>query len=440
MSDDEIPPVAAHLRTRWQAGLKSFADPAQLRVAAPPFHAHSINMLYLRCTFDPAAARAALPAQFENDADFTGTIVVIEVGGGLVFGAYNGGFAGLAVRGFDAPDGDFATFKHTDYRSGRAAEVFAEIYDRITQPGWGRITSSGNSLLGEVGAGDDVILRVHARRTGIVTEPIAGRNHYLTTNRRGEDVLHSTDFGIRAEDLEDVRIEITDHAPPLLRSLRPTGVVWPMYCENANLTFSPPRPAWPEAPHLVGHQSRAELLDLLSQLKRAALIVAADGTVRHANAEARAMEGLSVGIMSGTLRARSAADQAGLRAAIAGTMKSGQPAEPVALTLRPGEWPVIVQVMPLGSPPDSAEALMLLTDPNNPDQRDARDTLRLLGLTAAEARLAALIGAGRSPRDAAEALAITESTARTTLRDIFSKLRISRQSELATLVTRLQVS
>lgn len=58
-------------------------------------------------------------------------------------------------------------------------------------------------------------------------------------------------------------------------------------------------------------------------------------------------------------------------------------------------------------------------------------------LTPAEARLVAHIGAGLSPRDAAAQLGISEETARSTLKHVFVKVGISRQSELAVLLTKL---
>ena len=69
-----------------------------------------------------------------------------------------------------------------------------------------------------------------------------------------------------------------------------------------------------------------------------------------------------------------------------------------------------------------------------PDPAIVRD---LLGLTLAEARLAALVGFGLPPRGAAEELGITEETARTTLKRVFAKVGVSRQSELAALLSRL---
>jgi DNA-binding CsgD family transcriptional regulator len=62
---------------------------------------------------------------------------------------------------------------------------------------------------------------------------------------------------------------------------------------------------------------------------------------------------------------------------------------------------------------------------------------RLFALAPAEARVAALVGSGLSPRQAAEKLGISEGTVRTTLKHVFTKVGVSRQSELAVLLTKL---
>ena len=70
-----------------------------------------------------------------------------------------------------------------------------------------------------------------------------------------------------------------------------------------------------------------------------------------------------------------------------------------------------------------------------PDVTLVRD---ILGVTLGEARVAALIGSGFRPREAANKLGITEGTARTTLKRVFAKVGVyQRQSELAALLSRL---
>src|SRR3954462_9116572 len=59
------------------------------------------------------------------------------------------------------------------------------------------------------------------------------------------------------------------------------------------------------------------------------------------------------------------------------------------------------------------------------------------GLTPAEAQTASLMGSGLSPQDAADQLGLTVGTIRCELKAIFAKVGISRQSELASTVTRL---
>ena len=83
-------------------------------------------------------------------------------------------------------------------------------------------------------------------------------------------------------------------------------------------------------------------------------------------------------------------------------------------------------------------ALVLLADPRGPERRDAAQMLQLFGLTGAEAKLAALVGVGHAPRGAAAELKISENTARSTLKTVYDKLGINKQSELGHLVARLQ--
>jgi DNA-binding CsgD family transcriptional regulator len=69
-----------------------------------------------------------------------------------------------------------------------------------------------------------------------------------------------------------------------------------------------------------------------------------------------------------------------------------------------------------------------------PDPTIVRD---LLGLTLGEARIASLVGSGLPPGRAAEMLGLTDETARTTLKRVFAKVGVSRQSELTALLSRL---
>lgn len=86
-----------------------------------------------------------------------------------------------------------------------------------------------------------------------------------------------------------------------------------------------------------------------------------------------------------------------------------------------------------------ARAIVLLMNPTAdgiPDPSLIRD---VLGVTLGEARIAALVGSGLSPKDAAVRLGIAEETARSVLKRVFSKVGVSRQSELAAMMARLVI-
>jgi DNA-binding CsgD family transcriptional regulator len=58
----------------------------------------------------------------------------------------------------------------------------------------------------------------------------------------------------------------------------------------------------------------------------------------------------------------------------------------------------------------------------------------MYGLTAAEAKIAAILGQGNSLNEACRTLSIKQNTARTHLKRIFSKTDTNRQSELVKLI------
>jgi DNA-binding CsgD family transcriptional regulator len=107
------------------------------------------------------------------------------------------------------------------------------------------------------------------------------------------------------------------------------------------------------------------------------------------------------------------------------------------------ERPVTVYILPVirwSTEPSHfltrTRAIVLIIDQQPADPLDPSTVRDLLDLTLGEARVAALIGAGISPKEAAERLGVAEATARNTLKRVFSKVGVSRQSELAVLLSR----
>jgi DNA-binding CsgD family transcriptional regulator len=86
-----------------------------------------------------------------------------------------------------------------------------------------------------------------------------------------------------------------------------------------------------------------------------------------------------------------------------------------------------------------ARVIVLVIDPMANAAADPAIVRDLLGLTLGEARVAALVGSGLSPVQAAQKLGIAEGTARVVLKRVFSKIGVSRQSELTALLSKTVV-
>jgi DNA-binding CsgD family transcriptional regulator len=81
--------------------------------------------------------------------------------------------------------------------------------------------------------------------------------------------------------------------------------------------------------------------------------------------------------------------------------------------------------------------LVLITDPEREIPVAPHLIRKLYGLTPKEAELAEKLARGMSPEEAASELNMQYETARTHLKHIYSRMSISRQSELVALVGRI---
>jgi len=117
------------------------------------------------------------------------------------------------------------------------------------------------------------------------------------------------------------------------------------------------------------------------------------------------------------------------------------PTDPIVVR-RQIKPPVLIRVLPIEaaarSPFLGARALLILLDLGERAAPDCGSLARVFGLTAAEAKLASLIGAGESIEHAAERLGISSLTARGQLKAVFSKTSTHRQGELVALLSRLR--
>ena len=195
--------------------------------------------------------------------------------------------------------------------------------------------------------------------------------------------------------------------------------------------------------------TKLALGDALTRLQVGVFLVDGTGAVVFSNPAAENLIGDRLFVLSGRLRARSAVEHEALQSAIANanlesSQLGGMP-KPIVVRGPASKQFLVLHVLPLRfSESRPAEQLfvgarvLIMAIPSasgaSVDPALVRDAL---GLTLAEARVAALIASGRPPREAATRLGITEGTARTTLKRVFAKVGVSRQSELAALLARL---
>ncbi|WP_269930192.1 helix-turn-helix transcriptional regulator [Aminobacter sp. HY435] len=170
------------------------------------------------------------------------------------------------------------------------------------------------------------------------------------------------------------------------------------------------------------------------------------GKVTAVNARANECLGPHLQVTGGELVLRTSLETAQvrkrMRAVLTEQWLEPKRADPLVVE-RPGMKPLVLKIQRLGGAlPDifSHSVGVCLIEDLNPQSPPANVISKSLGLTPMEATLAMLLAEGASLRDAAASKAISYETARTHLRSIFSKLEVSRQSELVALVSRLRAS
>ena len=168
------------------------------------------------------------------------------------------------------------------------------------------------------------------------------------------------------------------------------------------------------------------------------------GVIQESNARAREIlrHGDGLSDRHGVLRARLAADDARLGTLLADALPGrGRQQVSGSMTIeRSLPLPrLIVHVNPLAVRQldfgaRSAAALVLLVDPGARTRIDADLVAATFRLTRAEAQVAAALAEGSTVREIASATCRAESTVRWLVRQVYTKLGISRQADLVRLV------
>ncbi|GJD77805.1 transcriptional regulator [Methylobacterium gregans] len=196
-------------------------------------------------------------------------------------------------------------------------------------------------------------------------------------------------------------------------------------------------------------------LEAFDLLRCAGLLLDGAGAVLRMNGRAAALMGAGLTVLQGALIAQHGPSNAALGRLIGSVLGGavgprrgslGPVCRPVAVPrpVAPGALPaapLLVHAAPLpGAAGDlfqQARAVLLIVDPAEAHP-PAEGLLReLYGLTAAEGRLARMLGDGRDLGEAAVALGVAVSTARTQLKAVFAKTGTRRQAQLAVLLAGL---
>jgi DNA-binding CsgD family transcriptional regulator len=192
------------------------------------------------------------------------------------------------------------------------------------------------------------------------------------------------------------------------------------------------------------------LADALARVGVGVFLIDADGRIMFANLAGEKLIGRGLQTVRGRLTASFAGEREALETAVTQAIGARDPAwsdnpRPVVVRGLDTNAFLAAYVMPIRHSGGGRleqllagiRAIVVVTESKAGDPPDPAMVRDLLGLTLGEARVATLVGSGLAPRESAQKLGIAEETARTTLKRVFDKVGISRQSELVGLLTRL---
>ncbi len=403
--------------------------------AEPPFHKVATDVLWVGFKIDTARVAPYIPAGLVLTEASIGVLGIYQAQTGLGLAPYRRALVGVSVEGMPGSDAGEGMLVVGNVMDEPGAGLLRRLYSGETTIGTAR-TWQDDGLLHGVAEVDGVEwLRAIVRPTGNPRRDLAGVDTFFGVTEAG--VIKHADSNVSdIAEAEVVTVEITDAAPELFRAFRPKEFVFALHAIQVNSIWSEPR--------VVGGTSGdpgALFLGLIEDTGRAAAIVKQDGTLIGINPSGEAMLGGDGPRLGETLLSAVQEEKDALRKALELSIARSGPrvSAPISLT-RPGGRQLFAYVMPLEHGRHGGEAaLVLLGDPRGPERRDAAEMLQLSGLTAAEARLGALVGVGLGAREAANELGISEHTARSTLKTVYDKLGIRKQSELGHLVARLQL-
>lgn len=390
------------------------------------------NLIYSCYRFAPGAAAALLSPGVAADANCTAIICIYRHGPGWGLAHACGGFLSVVVDGFDAPDTGQGAFIVGGFNTEPAATLQARHY-AASQPGRSEIRVAGCRVTGNLwsdrGHVCEMVVDLHDAPP---TENSTG-DRYLGLNAAGEVTSSLWSVTGPALGAKFTALTLGEAAPAEWRALASVKLEWGSMCHSMLVSLSVPTPI------LGSHSTAVALLRGLDGLDRAACIVTRTGKILQINDTAMAFLKDSRLASLGQMTLPDPKEQARLTATLNAMATGRQPGAPGPFLLPRdnGRGPLIAQLAPLDAQIVADACLVLITDPEATRTPPRAELLQLLNLTPSEARVAALVGSGLPPREAALSLGLTEGRVRSTLKLVFSKLCVNRQAELVRLLGRL---
>ena len=402
-------------------------------------------------TFRPEAIRSALPPMLEPAESMSGGFVAINCTRNSRLPPFEIAHAWIDVKGYNTPEGAPGRYVIGGLATGAAASLFGSKLGsvRLLEAG-ASLTRTGGELVSETRHSAGSSHRVGTRRTSRSFGVSSYHVHYLgVAGDRSVRTMPLTVFN-EFDEAEPITAEMALVGPSGTLGLVPTGFLWgarprqATFVQHDSFTGAS---SWNQRARERAAGDR--LLALVNCLDGGAVLLDADGLAVLVNDAARAILGDGISLAKDRLVV-AVGQQEALDALVTSALSPATAPgslEPIAVKRMFGRKPLLLQAVPIGpchmhtldiSPGSVSLALILITDLDRPVRASTRE-LELLGLTPAEARVAAAVGSGLSPRQASQRLGISESTTRSALNLVYGKLMIGRQSELALIVARFSV-
>lgn len=428
------PSAGLHSKARTFAGF-----PDDIEAASPPFQVAEAEMLVVGLRWPQHAAEALLPAELKAVPGFTGVAYVFGSDVPGRFTPFSCCFLAIEVEGFNSSDGSPGHYIVAGNVSGGVGALVRRYLNGNFLEGAARRVREGDVVRGAGGPPGVEAMRLALQPASLIRSDTTGIHDFLGPDPKGEGLnVYSVAFSGPMHAAVPLSVDVVSGWASSHRLPQPAELLWALYSPGMNLTYSAPRRIVDLAER-VGEAARVLLIDAFSRLGKPAAIVERDGLIVTLNEGAQRL--VADGVLAtshGRLVSRQASGAALFnRLAPQNAVGVEAVSQRVAFDSNGGRR-VLAQAIaldPMLAGPD--KVLILLSDPVGDSTGDMVPALQLLGLTPAEARVAGLVGAGKSPKEAADQLELTINTVRSALKVAFDKLGISRQSELAKIVTRL---